>query len=244
MGADRDFPSEQAMNSTREDKRWKKQEAVWLLLAMLAHTLLLFMPISRPAVGTSMGNIINISLEAPSPAVTDNPLPAPTIPSYPHKTKQFPGNDPPQPAPARPDSPEARSLQEHPPDFAVLTAAGLLENARDGHLDRPAPISVRQLGIHARQELPRNWQPASLPGDNLFNGMTVPDRTEIVDRWLAADGSHHVVLNLPNGETVCGRAEAWNPLQPLVENLMMFARCGGGGKRTFSMASNRISDLD
>jgi len=76
-----------------------------------------------------------------------------------------------------------------------------------------------------------------MPEGNTFDGMMAPVETELVDRWQAADGSANVVINTPNGDTLCGRAEAWNPMQPLLEHLMMFRSCGGGGKRTFSMAA-------
>jgi len=100
--------------------------------------------------------------------------------------------------------------------------------------------SRQQLGGAKQYQAPANWSrsagaPYLAEFDNRFNGMTVPEKVEIVDRWLAADGSHNVVLNLPTGEALCGRAEAYNPTQPLIEPIMMFRPCGGGGKRTFSM---------
>ena len=64
--------------------------------------------------------------------------------------------------------------------------------------------------------------------------MTLPADTGAVDRWLAADGSHNVVITAPDGETYCGRAEAWNPMNPLVEPIMTYRSCGAG-KRTFDM---------
>jgi len=48
----------------------------------------------------------------------------------------------------------------------------------------------------------------------------------VVDRWQAGDGSHQVLVQLPDGESLCGRAEAYNPMQPLVEHIMMFRSCG------------------
>lgn len=78
-----------------------------------------------------------------------------------------------------------------------------------------------------------------MPEGNTFDGMMAPGESELVDRWQAADGSSNMVINTPNGETLCGRAEAWNPMQPLLEHLMMFRSCGGG-KRTFSMAAREL----
>jgi hypothetical protein len=139
-------------------------------------------------------------------------------------------------------APQAGKEWDDESGLALLTTAHLLETVRNSRLDRPQTRTVGQLGIHVPHDLPPNWQrgtgaKALQSVDNMFDGMTNPSRTEIVDRWLAADGSRHVVVNLANGQTLCGRAEPWNPLQPLVEHVMMMGACGGGGKRTFSMAA-------
>jgi hypothetical protein len=42
------------------------------------------------------------------------------------------------------------------------------------------------------------------------------------------------MVRMPNGELLCGRAEAWNPMSPLVEPVMMYRPCGNG-RRTFEM---------
>ncbi len=73
----------------------------------------------------------------------------------------------------------------------------------------------RRLGVFVPQALPENWRSGIISRDNLFNGMVLPNKTEIVDRWLAADGSHNVVINTPSGQTFCGRALAWDPMQPV-----------------------------
>ena len=83
------------------------------------------------------------------------------------------------------------------------------------------------------QNMPANWRPGIPSEPNRFAGLFARESVEIVDRWLAADGSHNVVINTPSGETYCGRAEAWSPLNPLLEPIMMWRPCGGGGKRTF-----------
>lgn len=131
---------------------------------------------------------------------------------------------------------------ELPPAVATeqLTAQQLRDLIRRAQLHNDASETDRQLGSARPYQPPANWDknagaPYLADFDNRFNGMTVPAEVEIVDRWLASDGSHNVVVNLPNGDTVCGRAEAYNPMQPLVEPIMMFRACGGGGKRTFSV---------
>jgi hypothetical protein len=99
----------------------------------------------------------------------------------------------------------------------------------------PEKKSKGQLGVFTPRPLPENWRPRIIPTDTIFNGRMLPQKTGILDRWLAADGSQNVVINTPRGDTLCGRAEPWNPMSPLVEPVMMFRPCAGGGRRTFSM---------
>jgi hypothetical protein len=56
----------------------------------------------------------------------------------------------------------------------------------------------------------------------------------MVDQWLAADGSHNVMIRTSTGQVLCGRAESWNPMSPLVEPVMTYRACGDG-RRTFEM---------
>lgn len=116
-----------------------------------------------------------------------------------------------------------------------LTAVRLLDSARMMEVLLPEQPDLRQLGQAPPLAIPSNWRPAIVLAANRFDGMVAPARTEILDRWLAADGSHNVVLETPGGHTLCGHALAWNPMQPLVEHLMLFRPCGGGGKRAFEM---------
>lgn len=62
---------------------------------------------------------------------------------------------------------------------------------------------------------------------------------ETIDRWLAADGSQNVMITLPSGETYCGRAEAWNPMNPLIEPVMMYRPCGPSSPPTFELSRRR-----
>ena len=96
-----------------------------------------------------------------------------------------------------------------------------------------------QLGVPRHYELPQNWRrgtgaEALAPFDNTFNGKTVPTDVEVVDRWLAADGSHNVVIETPQGLRLCGRAQAWDPARPLVEHIMQWKICGGDFARPFT----------
>ncbi len=236
------------MNSAIAGRRWKKPDVAWLGLAVLAHALLLLIPLQPPASATTGKPTLSVSLTAFLPAATErkpvasvgpaNNIPAPRLSSSPIAAAQAEMTVTTMPRLA----PQAEKESDEEPGFALLTAAYLMETVRTSRLDRPPASAERQLGIPVPQNLPSNWQrgtgdKALQSGDNMFDGMVIPTETEIVDRWLAADGSHHVVVNLPNGQTLCGRAEAWSPLQPLVEHVMMTGSCGGGGKRTFSMAA-------
>jgi len=137
-----------------------------------------------------------------------------------------------------PPKPRVAADEEEKPS---PTTATLFQSVRNLELERPDSPSLRTLGVHSDHGLPENWKAgagaeALLPEANRFSELFAPAEVEVVDRWLSADGSHNVVVNLPNGETVCGRAQAWDPMQPLVEHVMMFRGCGGGGKRTFDMS--------
>jgi hypothetical protein len=141
--------------------------------------------------------------------------------------------------PIEPD-PVQTDAEQLPAEPEAPTTHQLREWIVQSELDKSAIAPERQLGSARSYRPPANWRPhAGAPylaeSDNRFNGMAAPAEVEIVDRWLASDGSQNVVVNLPNGDTVCGRAEPWNPMQPLVEHIMMFRPCGGGGKRTFTM---------
>ena len=74
--------------------------------------------------------------------------------------------------------------------------------------------------------------------------MMAPAETQVIDRWLAAVGSHNVVVETSSGNTYCGRATAWNPMNPLFEPVMQYRPCGGGGKRTFTMPDRYGSERE
>ena len=221
-------------------QRWKKSDGIWLTLAVFAHALLLLIPLKGPDPHYHVQAPLTISLTAfPSVAAPRSHPVARNAPAAIVTTETF-STLMPLFVPIKPVSLTPKpSIIERPKENAsleVLTTAGLMDMARTMRLDHLTPASSPQLGVHVPQDPPYNWQPgagarALQPEDNWFSGMSVPARTEIVDRWLAADGSHNVVVNLPNGQTICGRADSWNPLQPLVEHVMLFHLCGGGGNR-------------
>ena len=210
------------------------RDGLWLGLAVVAHALLLLIPVTRYSASEPGTDQILVTLVAQK--AVENPfVEAPEV----EKTV----------IPIRQDAPEPKPIEEQPavtqqeppieavpasPDV-ILSTALLRDSA--SRFDWPGleADEILQLGIFTPRPAPENWRPGIGVEENMFNGMVLPKKTEIVDRWLAADGSHNVVINTPGGDTFCGRAEAWDPMQPLVEHVMQFRPCGGGGKRSFEM---------
>ena len=239
MAATNRFPLNISM-AAFPNTRWRKQDAAWLALAVSAHALLLLIPLGQegPAVVTAHAVTVELTHWSGAPA-TDRPQ-IPEVAADPTNNVRAP-----KPIPFTPRETPGTTADHRVSDPVStkdtvtdrLTTARLLHLARHSTLEAQPSRTLRELGAIPARAQPPGW---NRPG-NLFDGMIAPPETEIVDRWLAADGSHNVVVNLPNGETVCGRAEAWNPMQPLVEHVMMFRNCGGG-KRTFEMASREMPD--
>lgn len=203
----------------------RKGDGVWLGLAVLVHALVLLIPVAERLSSEAGSLTVSVSLFRP---IDQEKVAAPEQPSPPEpvqitaQKREIPPILPSPEQPAASDGPPA-------PD-----AAQLIESVKRLQLTDPSK-KTRQLGEFEPPPLPRNWLPRITTEDNMFDGKMLPPETEIVDRWLAADGSHNVVINTPGGHTLCGRAEAWDPMRPLVEPVMMFRPCGGGGKRTFKM---------
>lgn len=202
--------------------------AGWLLVALLAHALLLLIPSQRDQGSRTNQHSLTVSLQAPTrlpfvtPAAPLQELPA--KPASPQAARQATS--------ALPVTPEVtQELAAEPPQPST---AYLLNLAGRHQWRLPAPKGQRELGVFMPRPPPSNWRPAPAPEANRSVGMTLPADTGAVDRWLAADGSHNVVITAPDGETYCGRAEAWNPMNPLVEPIMTYRSCGAG-KRTFDM---------
>jgi hypothetical protein len=208
--------------------------AGWVLVAILLHAILLLIPSQR---GLQPGQVLQrltISLQSTareeSVVPTTSPAETPLAPELPPAEASGAVAEP---APARPVPP----LASQPPtdDPPSPSAAQLLDLASRLSWQAHHTADSRDLGVFRPPPLPDNWQPGIPREANLFDGMTAPAEVEIVDRWLAADGSHNVVVNTPSGETYCGRTEAWSPLNPLFEPIMTWRPCGGGGRRDFEV---------
>jgi hypothetical protein len=216
------------------NRQLKARDGLWLCLAIALHALLLLIPVTRepasePGVSSIIVNLLmEESLKSPFIEIIE-----PETPEI--QTRQ----DEPVPVPAA-EQPELTQQEEEIEVFpasppVILSTAFLLQSASQIDWSLMRVEELRQLGIFFPRPVPENWRSGIGVEDNIFNGMVVPRKTEIVDRWLAADGSHNVVINTPTGDTFCGRALAWDPMQPLIEHVMQFRPCGGGGKRSFDM---------
>lgn len=218
-------------------KRWDAQDSLWLCLAIVLHALLLLIPVLQKDHMTTSTVPLNITLLAPPPIEKPfiEELESQKTELRAVKNKTVAPDDRPVPELANLKEHGDRADQEPTDKEVILTTPWLLDSASEMELMVPAVNDSRRLGVFVPQPLPENWRSGIRIEDNMFNGMVLPSKTEMVDRWLAADGSHNVVINTPSGHTLCGRVPAWNPMQPLVEHVMQFHPCGGGGKRTFEM---------
>lgn len=224
-----------------ENRRLKARDGLFLLAAIALHSLLFLIPLKRETLVSDSPDVVRITLSNPvvnEPEIRDDHVPE-TLPD-------LAADEPANVAQTRQSTPTKRVSQAQPaqresdeapvPDRVVLhSTAFLMSSISDIEWSEPPAQNTRQLGVLAPQD-PAEGRRFSLDAEpNIFEGMFLPNKTEIVDRWLASDGSHNVVINTPGGETLCGRGMAWDPMQPLVEHVMQFRFCGGGGKRSFEM---------
>lgn len=208
----------------------------WLALAVIAHAALLALP-RQPALVPGIGRPAPLELRLVSPESRESaPNPGVAVsraaqPARPHT---------PAAPPARPVVPAAPATARAdegtpPPRTRDWSAAGLRDALNRFGFDTGAQEPSRALGLPPAPPGPSDGVTGGTPLGARIAESFAPARPVVLDRWLAADGSHHVVVELPGGETVCGRAERWDPMHPLVEHVMMFRSCAGGGRRSFSM---------
>jgi len=218
-------------------RRFKVRDGLWLSLAVMLHALLLLIPVTHDPASGPGTTLVTVTLLA------EGMLEDPFV-ETPEAEQGV--------APPEPDEPTSLPIAEQSftrqedkineipvPPAAILTTAHLLDIASQFEWLLPKVDENRQLGVFTGPTLPENWRSGIGVEDNVFNGVFLPGKTEMVDRWLAADGSHNVVINTPSGHILCGRALPWDPMQPLVEHVMQFHPCGGGGKRSFEMSYGR-----
>lgn len=223
-------------SSVAANMRVSKRDGLWLAMAVLVHALVLLIPMQTDPPPVSKDRAISISLK-PLPQVPTEKEQE-VLPE--HEYIPPPSNEP-EWVELSPEPEEPVAEVENDPEANVasspttISAARLIDAARHFKWPQVEEKGNRQLGIPHIPALPENWRPGLSHDDNLFDGMALPGKTEVLDRWLAADGSHNVVVETPGGKTFCGRRQAWDPMNPLLEQVMMFGPCAGGGKRQFQM---------
>jgi len=225
------------------------REFGFFAMALLIHGALLLLPMktwqAHPPDGNSRNELIQVNLR-PAPRMPASPLEPARALHTPVKVlaqpllERKPAADyilAEIPLPSPMPELENQAASESPP-VQVLSSEQLRFQA--GQLARLAPPAQTgsSLGTAKPMAPPANWsQHAGAPIFSSFEDrsheVTLPETATVVDRWQAADGSHQVIVHIPNGDSLCGRADAYNPMQPLVEQVMMFQPCGR--KPTFTM---------
>jgi hypothetical protein len=218
--------------------------AGFLAVALLLHSLLLLLPARRGLQPEDVLHRISVSLSSvrvplageDSKPSAPNPEPVAATPT-PATEPGAATPEPPIPSAARTGRPAPT-----PPPLPRLSAARLLDLAHRTRWEISPESGSRRLGEPApgpgtgvRQPIP------GLDGSRPDGAATPRAAVEIVDRWQEADGSHHVLVRTPAGDMLCGRAEAWDPMQPLVEHVMRYRTCGSG-KSTFEWPEQYRAD--
>jgi hypothetical protein len=203
--------------------------ASFLAAALVLHGLLLLLPAQRALKPSEVLQRLSVTLQGvrePAAVMETEADPAPAPPaSLPAAPTAAPpatvAEEPPLPPPPMDFE---RTQPESDPD---LSAARLLDDAFRMRWEIPGDAASRRLGQPAPR-LPA--EPARSAGrDPSVRAGSLPDSgIEVVDRWRSADGSHNMLVRTPSGGMLCGRAEAWDPLRPMAEPVMMWRDCGSG----------------
>lgn len=211
----------------------------WLAIAILLHALLMLLPLQRatPPPPPDAPRPLTVTFERaepPPPVVRTGPEPP---------AAAAPGLAAMQPAvDGRADAPQAPSAPPAPAAMPRPSTASLLDFAARRGAGLSAPTSTLELGVFTPQAGPGEHGSRKVIDVGRPAGSRTAAATAVVDRWLAADGSHNVLVTTPSGETYCGRAEAWDPMEPLYEPVMMFRDCGSGGRPAFDLPEHRSGE--
>lgn len=243
--------------------RLRAADSRWLILAVVAHALILAIPIKRVTEAVQLAPaelLVRLVMPAPRAKVAPPSTEAlEAAPAEPLEIDEVVPTAQPRSIPAPKPTTEAKPVTpevDHSPLIPItppVTTARLIDQrdsvAETVPLPNDSTTAPRRLGTPEDYEMPSNWQrhagaEALAPFDNTFNGKTVPENVEVVDSWKAADGSHNVVVETPAGLRMCGRARAHDPLNPLVESVMMWKVCGGDGRRPFDFKPRKPLDRD
>jgi len=215
------------------NRRFKALDYLWVGVALLFHAMLLLMPFSMPNEVAPKSETISVTFVTPPEAETPEEQPveselATTQPdTKPEKKPASITTAPLEPQEQVPE-PLLDTIQALP---KPVSAAQLLQSAADFNLSTPVKDKSLTLGAFSAPPLPANFAPSLKIDDNLFDGRIAMADSEIMDEWVDASGGYNVVVKLPSGRVLCGQAQPYSSMDPLVEHVTMWQSCGGDGKR-------------
>ena len=230
------------MSYAIEQKRSvKPSDGRWLLLGVALHALVLLIPLKTLTPGSisqSAELMVRFVMKAEE-VVFEKELPPPEFIREVLSPR-------PQVADTveltRPERSIEQQEEQTDPERSDEVSAARLMSMRDTLTER-VPLARLEtprtlLGEPRPYSPPVNWTPhtgakAVAPYNNQFNGMTVPEDVEVVDRWIGSNGTRNVIVETPAGYRLCGRAEAPDPMRPHIEHVTHFHVCGGDGAIEF-----------
>ena len=209
-----------------------------LAAAILLHALLFSLPLKRALGPDGAQRDLSITLEWNRPLRAEHP--EERTASAAESQELIPEPKVEESAAAPPAPSVDRKFSPRP--TARISTASLLDLATRLEWGAQTPPRPRAPGRFIAPAEPANGIYAEAK-DRLASGSTSGRHgIETIDRWLAADGSQNVMITLPSGETFCGRAEAWNPMNPLFEPVMMYRPCGPSSPRSFELSRRHTDD--
>lgn len=211
--------------SSRSRNKWTGANWAFACVAVALHLILLMLPLRKDIQAPRPG-VIELEFLLPNEqTVATTARPVPVEPEAPPQSPELPMATPKPRVISPVPEPGAEPAREE------ISAAVLSAQIEAIAIPRTTAPS-RKLGVHATVPLPGHWTRPLLPVfSGPFEEMFAPAETEVIDQWQDADGTRRVVLRTPGGHTLCGRLEAWNPLNPLYEPVPMYHLCAGGGRR-------------
>lgn len=197
-------------------------QIVIFLLALTLHLALLLVPLhrnkGRPAVET--GPVIEVALASPAARVIREPMAEHRASPKAIDGKAIPANQ----------DEVKQAPDKAPVEVTAQPDAAALRRALPGQVAGFVRGGVPESNSSSLRRLHPSWNPSwSTPVledlETAFSPYFAPAEAVMLDQWQEPGGARRVVMRLPSGDSVCGRAEPWDPLNPLVEPVPMFHRC-------------------
>ena len=215
------------------NRQLKAADYLWAGVALLTHGALLFIPFSMPDEVAPKSETISVTFVTPpqvEPA-EEKPVESQLATTQPDiKPENKPASVTPEPTEPQEQVPEPLLDKIHALPKSVSTAR-LLQRAADFNLSTAVKDKPLTLGAFSAPPLPSNFAPSLTKDDNLFDGKIAMIGSEVVDEWVDASGGYNVRVKLPSGRVLCGQAQPYSSMNPLVEHVTMWQSCGGDGKK-------------